>query len=125
MYSAESRVLSDTGFIVAKANQTSKAAKSFTVNELLGPSTAESTGQTSLGHANAVNIVCHCAGTSPLNLDKSLSALGVNGIPFQMCVYGSVTYLGYDIPDVGAIPDGPDDLLITVVDAIQNAPKKG
>ncbi len=119
-------MLSDTEWIVAtKASKSNKNAKGFTVDQLLGPSTAENTGQVSLGHASAVNVVCHCAGTSPLNLDKSLSALGVNGIPFQMCVYGSVNYLGYDIPDVGAIPNGPDDLLITVVDAIQNAPKKG
>jgi hypothetical protein len=94
------------------------------VHDVLGTPGGGASAAATLGHANAVNIVCHCAGTSPLNLDKSLSALGVNGIPFQMCVYGSVSYLGYDIPDVSDIPDGPDDLLIAVVDAIQNAPQK-
>jgi hypothetical protein len=108
---------------MGKKKPASKAS-SFSVHDLLGPSGGGDSAAATLGHASAVNVVCHCAGTSPLNLDKSLSALGVNGIPFQMCVYGSVSYLGYDIPDVSAIPDGPDDLLIAVVDAIQNAPQK-
>jgi hypothetical protein len=78
-----------------------------------------------LGHARAVNIVCHCAGTSPLNLDKTLSDLALSGLPFQMCVFGSVKFLNYDIPDIADIPDGPDTQLIEVVDAIQNAQLKG
>jgi hypothetical protein len=108
---------------MGKKKSTSKPAR-VSVRDVLGPSAGGDSAAATLGHASAVNIVCHCAGTSPLNLDKSLSTLGVNGIPFQMCVYGSVSYLGYDIPDVSDIPDGPDDLLIAVVDAIQNAARK-
>jgi hypothetical protein len=108
-----------------KQKQNNKSTSRFSVRDVLGAPDQTVASGTSLGHSAAVTVVCHCAGTSPLNLDKSLSALGVNGIPFQMCVFGSVSYMGYEIQDVSDIPDGPDDLLIAVVDAIQNAPKRG
>jgi hypothetical protein len=77
----------------------------------------------SLGHGNAVTIVCACANTSPLNLARTLKQLGVNGDAFQGCVFRSVTQLGFDI-DEDAIPDSPDTTLIQVVDVIEDAPAK-
>ena len=114
----------DQGDKTAKSTKTAERKKGFSVQDVLGTPTQAAADSSTLGHAAAVNVVCHCAGTSPLNLSQTLSALGVNGIPFQMCVFGSVSYLGYDI-NVSDIPDGPSDTLISVVDAIQNAPAKG
>lgn len=91
---------------------------------LLGPMSVEADGQDLpfLGHPRAVNTVCICANTSQLNLFRTLSELGVDGIPFQICVFGTVKRLGYSI-DVDDIPDAPDSTLISVVNVIQNAPK--
>jgi len=75
-----------------------------------------------LGHARAVVTVCTCANSSPANLFSTLNDLGVNGISFQQCVFGSVVNLGYSI-GVDSIPDAPTSTLISVVDIIQNAPK--
>jgi|ERR1700722_15280699 hypothetical protein len=114
----------DQGDKMAKPTKATGKKDRFSVQDVLGTPTQAAADGSTLGHAAAVNIVCHCAGTSPLNLSQTLSALGVNGIPFQMCVFGSVSYLGYDV-NVSDIPDGPSDTLISVVDAIQNAPAKG
>lgn len=92
---------------------------------LIAPMHVDAVGQDLpyLGHARAVVIVCTCANTTPLNLSRTLAELGVDGIPFQQCVYGSVTYLGYVI-EMDKIPDSPDTKLIQVVDVIQNAPRR-
>jgi hypothetical protein len=91
---------------------------------LLAPMSTEAEGQDLpfLGHARAVVIVCNCANSAPSNLFRTLDQLGVNGLAFQQCVFGSITSIGYSI-DVDAIPDAPSSTLINVVDAIQNAPK--
>jgi hypothetical protein len=73
-----------------------------------------------LGNARAVVIVLHCANTAPANLFNTLDQLGVNGLAFQQCVYGSIITLGYSI-DVDTIPDAPSSTLISVVDVIQYA----
>ena len=92
---------------------------------LIAPMGADKAGQDLpfLGHARAVVIVCTCANTSPLNLSRTLAELGVDGLPFQQCVFGSVTSLGYSIR-MDDIPDSPDTRLIDVVDVIQSASKK-
>jgi len=75
-----------------------------------------------LGHARAVVIVCACAGTSPTNLGRTLAQLGVNGIPFQKCVFNGVAQAGFTI-DIDDIPNATDTTLLQVVTAIQNAPR--
>ena len=66
---------------------------------LLSPMSVQAVGQDLpfLGHARAVVTVCTCANTSPANLFSTLEQLGVNGIPFQQCVFGTITSLGYSI----------------------------
>jgi hypothetical protein len=93
-------------------------------NTLLAPMSVQAEGQDLpfLGHARAIVTVCHCASTAPANLAHTLNELGVNGLAFQQCVFGTVTSLGYSVA-VDDIPDGPDDTLMSVVDAITNAPK--
>jgi hypothetical protein len=81
----------------------------------------EDAAPSTLGHGNAVTIVCACANTSPLNLARTLKQLGINSISFQGCVFSSVTRLGFVI-DQDAIPDSPDTKLSEVVDAIEDAP---
>jgi hypothetical protein len=76
-----------------------------------------------LGHARAVVIVCACAGTSPTNLPRSLAQLGVNGIPFQKCVFNGVVQAGFTIA-IDTIPNSSATTLLQVVSAIQNAPRK-
>jgi len=85
---------------------------------------AEAVGQDLpfLGHARAVVIVTFCANTSPANLSRTLAELGVDGIPFQFCVFEGVKHAGYYI-EIEIIPDSPDTKLIKVVSVIQNAPK--
>lgn len=100
-----------------------KSMNPISIQDVLGPK-ADELGLDTLGHTAAVTIATHCAGTSPNGLGRTLSSLGVNGTSFQMCVYGSVMHQGYVI-DVQEIPDGPDDLLISVVSAIENSPRKG
>lgn len=75
-----------------------------------------------LGHDRAVGIVTACAKTSRLNLSRTLSELGVDGISFQQCVFQGINDLGYEI-GIDDIPDSPDTALIKVVSAIQNAPR--
>ena len=96
----------------------------LTHRDLLAPMSvgAEGGDLPFLGHARAVVAVCTCANTSPANLFSTLNDLGVNGISFQQCVFGTVVNLGYSI-DVDSIPDAPASTLISVVDVIQNAPK--
>jgi hypothetical protein len=96
----------------------------LTHRELLAPMSAVAEGGDLpfLGHARAVVTVCTCANSSPTNLFSTLNDLGVNGISFQQCVFGSVVNLGYSI-GVDSIPDAPTSTLISVVDIIQNAPK--
>jgi hypothetical protein len=106
-----------------KPKRTKKSPDRITIEDVLGPK-AHELDQDTLGHTAAVTIATHCAGTSPNGLGKTLSSLGVNGTSFQMCVYGSMKFQGYAI-DVQQIPDGPDDLLISVVTAIENSPRKG
>lgn len=106
-----------------KRKSARKSSNSISIEDVLGP-TANELGLETLGHTAAVTIATHCAGTSPNGLGRTLSSLGVNGTSFQMCVYGSVMHQGYDI-DVQDIPDGPDDLLISVVTAIENSSRKG
>jgi hypothetical protein len=77
-----------------------------------------------LGHARAVVIVCACAGTSPTNLPRSLTQLGVNGVPFQKCVFNGVVQAGFTIA-IDDIPNSPATTLLQAVTAIQNAPRKG
>jgi hypothetical protein len=89
---------------------------------LLEPLHADVTGQDVLGHAAAVVIVCACANTSPLNLPRTLAELGVNGTSFQVCVFNGVAKVGYQI-GMDDIPDAPTTTLISVVNAIENAPK--
>jgi rhodanese-related sulfurtransferase len=73
-----------------------------------------------LGHAKAIVIVCAAANTSPSNLARSLTQLGVNGIAFQKSVFDGVTKAGYTIK-LDDIPNSPDTTLIQVVTVIQNA----
>lgn len=91
---------------------------------LLSPMSVQAEGQDLpfLGNPRAVVTVCHCANTSPQNLFSTLEQLGVNGIAFQQCVFGTIISLGYSI-DVDTIPDAPSSTLVGVVDVIQNAPK--
>jgi hypothetical protein len=103
--------------------KSAKKSDRITIDDVLGPK-ADALDLDALGHTAAVTIATHCAGTSPNGLGRTLSSLGVNGTSFQMCVYGSVVHQGYEI-DVQDIPDGPDDLLIAVVTAIENSPRKG
>jgi hypothetical protein len=107
--------------------KSAKKSDRISIEDVLGPKAdaldLDTLGDT-LGHTAAVTIATHCAGTSPNGLGKTLSSLGVNGTSFQMCVYGSVVHQGYEV-DVQDIPDGPDDLLISVVTAIENSPRKG
>jgi|SRR6478736_4222099 hypothetical protein len=81
----------------------------------------EDAAPSTLGHGNAVTIVCACANTSPLNLARTFKQLGVNGNAFQGCVFRSVTRLGFEI-DQDDIPDSPDTTLSEVVDVIEDAP---
>jgi hypothetical protein len=76
-----------------------------------------------LGHARAVSIVCECANTSASNLARSLAQLGVNGIPFQKCVFAAVEAAGYDIR-IDDIPDSQDTTLFAAAAAIQTAARK-
>jgi hypothetical protein len=106
-----------------KPKRAKKSPDRITIEDVLGPK-AHELDQDTLGHTAAVTIATHCAGTSPNGLGKTLLSLGVNGTSFQMCVYGSVKFQGYAI-EVQEIPDGPNDLLISVVTAIENSPRKG
>lgn len=105
---------------MSKKKTARSASDHLTVDHILGAQNEQPDRQT-LGHLAAVVIATNCAGASPSGLGKSLSSLGVAGIPFQMCVYGSVTHQGFQVA-AKDIPDGPDDLLIDVVTAIENAP---
>jgi hypothetical protein len=91
---------------------------------LLAPMHAMAEGQDPafLGYSKAVVTVCNCASAAPSNLFRTFDELGVNGIAFQQCVFGTVTSLGYSI-EVDSIPDSPTSTLISVVDVITNAPK--
>jgi hypothetical protein len=73
-----------------------------------------------LGHAEAVVIVCKCANTIPANLARTLSELGVNGIPFQQAVRTAVTAAGFAI-GADEVPGAPGTRLVQVVTVIQNA----
>lgn len=108
----------------SKRPRAAKVPKVLNRATLLAPMSAEADGQDLpfLGHARAVVTVCNCANTSPANLFSTLDQLGVNGLSFQQCVFGSVISLGYSI-DVDTIPDAPTSTLVSVVDVIQNAPK--
>jgi hypothetical protein len=75
-----------------------------------------------LGHARAVVIVCNCGNTSPVNLPRTLAELGVDGLPFQLCVTRAVRTAGYAIR-IDDIPNAPETRLIQVVTVIQNAPR--
>ena len=89
---------------------------------LLAPMHAEAVVQDPafLGYPKSVVTVCNCASSSPSNLFSTLDQLGVNGIAFQQCVFGTIITLGYSI-DVDLIPDSPTSTLISVVNAITNA----
>jgi hypothetical protein len=76
-----------------------------------------------LGEDRAVEIVTTCARTTALNLSRTLSELGVDGIAFQQCVFAKINDLGYDIK-IDNVPDSSDTSLIKVVGAIINAPKR-
>jgi len=106
-----------------RKKKSSRASKHVDHAQLLAPMSADAQDLPFLGHARAVVIVCTCAKTSPLNLSRTIEELGVDGLPFQQCVFGSVTSLKYVI-DMDDIPDAPNTKLIDVVDAIQNAPKR-
>lgn len=82
---------------------------------------AKELGIDTLGHGNAVTIVCACANTSPLNLSRTLKQLGVSGTSFQGCVFSSVTNLRFHI-NQDDIPDSSDATLIQVVGVIEDAP---
>ena len=73
-----------------------------------------------LGHAQAVLIACKCANTIPANLARTLSELGVNGIPFQQAVRTAVNAAGY-VLGAAEVPGAPGTRLIQVVTIIQNA----
>ena len=75
-----------------------------------------------LGHARAVVIVCNCGNTSPVNLPRTLAELGVDGLPFLLCVNRAVRTVGYAIR-IDDIPNAPETRLIQVVTVIQNAPR--
>jgi hypothetical protein len=105
-----------------KLSQKSLLSKQMTHAALLQPMHADITGQEVLGHAAAITIVCACANTSPLNLPRTLSELGVDGPSFQTCVFNGVKNAGFNI-DMDDIPDAPTTTLISVVNAIENAPK--
>lgn len=96
--------------------------KAINHKTLMAPMSAEAGGQDQsvFGHARAVVTVCNCANTSPANLSHTLSELGVNGLSFQQCVFGTVTSLGFTIK-LDDIPDSPSSTLISVVDVITNA----
>jgi hypothetical protein len=105
-----------------RVRQQAKKPKYLSHEALLGPMHAQATGQDAdvLGYSKAVVTVCNCANTSPANLFSTLEQLGVNGVAFQQCVFGSIKTLGYSIA-VDSIPDAPSSTLISVVDAITNA----
>ena len=105
-----------------KLTQRLLLSKQMTHAALLQPMHADITGQEVLGHAAAITIVCACANTSPLNLPRTLSELGVNGTSFQTCVFNGVKNAGYKV-DMDDIPDSPTTTLISVVNAVENAPK--
>jgi hypothetical protein len=105
-----------------KLSQAVLLKRQITHAKLLAPLHADVTGQDVLGHAAAITIVCACANTSPLNLPRTLAELGVNGTAFQACVFRGVTKAGYRIR-MDDIPNSPSTTLISVVIAIQNAPK--
>jgi hypothetical protein len=105
-----------------KLSQSVLLERQTTHATLLAPLHADVTGQDVLGHAAAITIVCACANTSPLNLPRTLAELGVNGTSFQVCVFNGVTNAGYKI-GMDDIPNAPSTTLISVVIAIQNAPK--
>jgi hypothetical protein len=96
--------------------------KALSLAQLMAPMAA---GQDDpfLGRARAVAIVCHCAGTSPSNLPLSLAQLGLNGIPFQKCVFKGVGFAGFTIR-LDDIPNSPDTTLLQVVTVIQTAQRK-
>jgi len=91
---------------------------------LLEPMSVQAVGQDLpyLGYPRAVVTVTHCANTAPSNLFSTLDQLGLNGLSFQQCVYGSIISLGYSI-DVDTIPDAPSSTLNDVIAVIENAPK--
>ena len=78
------------------------------------------TTETFLGHAQAVLIVCKCANTIPANLARTLSELGVNGIPFQQAVRTAVNAAGYAL-GAADVPGAPGTRLVQIVTIIQNA----
>src|SRR4051794_3861814 len=77
--------------------------------------------QATLRTSRALTIACHCANTVLGNLPRTLGQLGVNGLQFQSCVAQSVRAARFVISP-GAIPNGPANTLIEVVNAIQDAP---
>src|SRR5216684_8563234 len=80
-----------------KLSQKELFARRMKHADLLQPLQAEVTGHHVLGHAAAVVIVCGCANTSPLNLPRTLTELGVNGTSFQTCVFNAVQNAGFQI----------------------------
>ncbi len=99
------------------------AAGYISHEELLAPMREDAGGDLPiLGHARAVVIVTFCAKTTPANLSRTLSELGVDGISFQFCIFEGVKKAGYRM-GIEDIPNGPDTKLITVVGAIENAPR--
>jgi hypothetical protein len=103
---------------VAKKKAKGKSKTKFSVKALVasldGP-------KDRLGNARAVTIVCHCGNTVPGNLARKLGDLGINGIPYQKCVFEQVDAAGFVI-DIDDIPNGSSTRLIDTVNAIQNAP---
>src|SRR5580658_5509426 len=106
----------------SKGGAKTKAPEVLNSKALLAPMSVAVEGQDQpfLGNPRAVVTVCHCANTSPVNLFHTLNQLGVNGIAFQQCVFGTIISLGYSI-EVDTIPDAPTSRLVDVVNVIQNA----
>ena len=104
-----------------KLTKTQLSEMAMSHAELLAPMAAsEGMQDPFLGHARAVVIACACAGTSPTNLARSLAQLGVNGIPFQKCVFNGVKQAGFSI-GIDNIPNSPATTLLQVVTVIQSA----
>jgi hypothetical protein len=103
-----------------------KSKKEYSHAKLLKDLGTAADGDTSgvLGNARAVVIVTACANTSPLNLSRTLSELGVDGIAFQGCVFNGVSRAGFSI-ELDDIPDSDDTTLVDAVGEIQDAPQKG
>jgi len=111
----------------AETPATTPASTASKAPATTAPNTASSlpcgptrTTETFLGHAQAVLIVCKCANTIPANLARTLSELGVNGIPFQQAVRTAVNAAGYAL-GAADVPGAPGTRLVQIVTIIQNA----